>query len=196
MALIGTQIQNRYYNKPTINNLRVTSPPTAKNKRQDYLPHNEVVREGLIRLERADTRKQVAVADETCYKYVKQGRYFSNCPFRKVRNKAYFRENMFLAVKEENGQSLTIDENDFHIDTNDEGEQLKVTMVFMARLDKMEVFKFEHAGVTNALRDDSQLNEALLNKVHYETENELDSDQDRLIHGITSIVCHMTHIEK
>ncbi|GJU56913.1 hypothetical protein Tco_1234679 [Tanacetum coccineum] len=59
MALLGNQIHKRYYNKPTNNNLSITSAPIALNKRQDYLPQNEVVRQGGIRLERADTGKEV-----------------------------------------------------------------------------------------------------------------------------------------
>ncbi|GJX18009.1 hypothetical protein Tco_0218841 [Tanacetum coccineum] len=63
-------------------------------------------------------------------------------------------------------------------------------------LEKMEASKAEHAGVTKALGDDSQLNEAFLNKEHYETKYDLDSDEDRLIHGSTSIFCLMAHIDK
>nr|GEV10202.1 hypothetical protein [Tanacetum cinerariifolium] len=102
MALFRTQIQKQYYTKPTNNNLRIISTPTDK-KRQDYLPHNEVVRQGVIRLERADTGKEVALVDATCYKCGKQGYYFRNCPFGKVRDKAYFRAKMLLAPKEEKG---------------------------------------------------------------------------------------------
>ncbi|GKF95506.1 hypothetical protein Tco_0288241, partial [Tanacetum coccineum] len=49
MALLRTQIQKRYYYKPTNNNLRITSAPTIQNKRLNYLPQNEVVRQDGIR---------------------------------------------------------------------------------------------------------------------------------------------------
>ncbi|GJS15413.1 integrase, catalytic region, zinc finger, CCHC-type containing protein [Tanacetum coccineum] len=53
----------------------------------------------------------------------------------------------------------------------------------------------KHAGVTEALADDAQLNEAFINKVHYDTDYDSSSDQDRLIHGTTSIFYHMAHID-
>nr|GEZ65077.1 ribonuclease H-like domain-containing protein [Tanacetum cinerariifolium]GEZ65248.1 ribonuclease H-like domain-containing protein [Tanacetum cinerariifolium] len=42
MALLGTQIQNWCYDKPTNNDLWITYAPTAQYKRQDCLPRNEM----------------------------------------------------------------------------------------------------------------------------------------------------------
>ncbi|GJV62199.1 hypothetical protein Tco_1468299 [Tanacetum coccineum] len=63
--------------------------------------------------------------------------------------------------------SIWEDENDFYVDTDDEGEQLESNVMFMARLEKMEAFEAEHA----------------------------DSDQDRLIHATTLVFCLMAHID-
>ncbi|GKA80274.1 hypothetical protein Tco_0786870 [Tanacetum coccineum] len=129
MALLETQIQKQCYNKHTA--------PTTLNRRQDYLPSNDMVRQGGIRLERADTGKKVAIADATCYDCRKQGHYSRNYASGKVRDKSYFRVKMLLAAKEENGQALTMNENDFYVETDDEGEQLELNVVFMARLEKI-----------------------------------------------------------
>ncbi|GJY12694.1 hypothetical protein Tco_0382003 [Tanacetum coccineum] len=144
MALLRTQIQKRYYYKPTNNNLRITSAPTIQNKRLNYLPQNEV---------------------------------------------------MLLIAKEKRGQELIANENDFIVDINDEGEQIEENVVFMERLEKMKAFEAEHVGVTKDSVNDSQLIEDLTNKVHYETKCYSDSNQDRLIHGSTSIFCYIAHID-
>ncbi|GKC96511.1 hypothetical protein Tco_1161953 [Tanacetum coccineum] len=91
---------------------------------------NEVVIQGGIRLERTDNGKEIAIEDAKCY----------NCRSKLLRKK---------------GQTLTIDENDFYVDTDDEGEQLEADVVFMERLEKMEAFEAGHPGVTEASRDDS-----------------------------------------
>ncbi|GKD59700.1 hypothetical protein Tco_1297209, partial [Tanacetum coccineum] len=92
-------------------------------------------------------------------------------------------------------QAFTADENDFYVDTDDEGKQLEENVVFITRLEKLEAYKAEHTGVTEALRDDSQLNEAFLNNVHYELDYDSGSDQDRIIHGTTSMFFIMSYIE-
>ncbi|GKD27517.1 hypothetical protein Tco_1233731 [Tanacetum coccineum] len=100
-----------------------------------------------IRLEKVDTGKEVATWDLKCYNCWKQGHYSRNYPTGKVRNKAYFKEKMSLAVKEEQGQVLIADEYDFSVETDDEGEQLDPNVVFMTRLEMMNAFEAEHADV-------------------------------------------------
>ncbi|GKA37106.1 hypothetical protein Tco_0723671 [Tanacetum coccineum] len=73
----------------------------------------------------------------------------------KVRDKSYFREKMLLVAKEELGEALTANENDFFVNTNDEGEQLEANVVFMARLEKVDAFEAEHVGVIETSGDDS-----------------------------------------
>nr|GEZ96930.1 F-box domain, leucine-rich repeat domain, L domain-like protein [Tanacetum cinerariifolium] len=146
-----------------------TSTPTALDKRQDYSLQNEVVRQGGIRLERVDTCKEVFIGDAISYNSGKQGHYSKNYSIGKFRDKSYFREKMLLVAKEEQGESLTINENDLFVNTNDEGEQLEANVVFMARLEKVDAFKDEHVGVTEISRDHSH--GAFINKssqVHHE----------------------------
>nr|GEU31727.1 hypothetical protein [Tanacetum cinerariifolium] len=61
---------------------------------------DEVVRRCGIRLEKADTGKEVAAWDPKCYNCWKQGHYSRNYPTVKVRNKAYFKEKMLAATEE------------------------------------------------------------------------------------------------
>ncbi|GJV82155.1 hypothetical protein Tco_1518025 [Tanacetum coccineum] len=56
---------------------------------------------------------------------------------------------MLLVAKEELGEALTANENDFFVNTNDEGEQLEANVVFMARLEKVDAFEAEHCDVLN-----------------------------------------------
>ncbi|GKD76820.1 hypothetical protein Tco_1339441, partial [Tanacetum coccineum] len=66
--------------------------------------------------------------------------------------------------------------NDLYVDTDDDGEQLEANVVFMARSEKMEAFEAKRVGATEASGDDTQLNEAFLNNVHYETDYDSDID--------------------
>nr|GEY13348.1 integrase, catalytic region, zinc finger, CCHC-type, peptidase aspartic, catalytic [Tanacetum cinerariifolium] len=161
MALLRTQIQKQCYNKHTA--------PTTQNKRQDYLPSNEMVRQCRIRLERADTRKEVAIIDATCYNYKRQCHYSRNYPYGKVRDKSYVRVKMLLAAKKEKGRALTTDKNDFYAETDDEGEQIEANVVFMAILEKMEAFETKN---TSLLR----IQKMILNSLRLSSINELGSE--------------------
>nr|GEU48144.1 hypothetical protein [Tanacetum cinerariifolium] len=112
MAHIGKETQ-KYYNKPTNNSLRTIVAPTILNKKQDYLPQNEVVRQGGIRLERVDMGKEVAIEDPKVLRIT------------------------------EHVQALTTNEHDFLVDYDNEGEQLEANVVFMSRLEKMKSFEVE-----------------------------------------------------
>ncbi|GKA38035.1 hypothetical protein Tco_0724600, partial [Tanacetum coccineum] len=93
------------------------------------------------------------------------------------------------------GHALTTNENDFLVDTDEEGEQLKANVAFMARLKKMKAFEVHHGDVAKTLGRDSQTNEALINQVYYATNNDSESDQHTLIHGTTSILYHMCNVD-
>nr|GEZ70393.1 F-box domain, leucine-rich repeat domain, L domain-like protein [Tanacetum cinerariifolium] len=136
--------------KSTNNSRWTTSAHTTPNTRQDSLSRNEVVRQGEIRLERADMGKEVVVGNPKCFNRRKQGQYSRNRSTRKIRNKTYFIGKMLLAAKEEQGQAFTADEHDFLVYTDDEGEQLEVNEMFLARLEKMNFFETEHADVAEA----------------------------------------------
>nr|GEZ49415.1 hypothetical protein [Tanacetum cinerariifolium]GEZ60177.1 hypothetical protein [Tanacetum cinerariifolium]GFA80359.1 hypothetical protein [Tanacetum cinerariifolium] len=72
-----------------------------------------------------------------------------------------------------------------HYSRNCPSGKVRDKAYYMAKIKigNMEAFKAEHAGVTEASKEDCQLDEEFLNKVHDETE----CDQDRLIHATTLI---------
>ncbi|GJZ02981.1 hypothetical protein Tco_0520942 [Tanacetum coccineum] len=108
-----------------------------------------------IRLERPAMGKEVAIGDPKCYKCEKQGHYSWNYPTRK---------------------------HDFLVDSDNEGERLEANVVFMSRLEKMKSFEVEHAHDAKTSGCDSLTDEALINHVYYATNNDSESDQDKLIH--------------
>ncbi|GJS47786.1 retrotransposon protein, putative, ty1-copia subclass [Tanacetum coccineum] len=86
-------------------------------------------------------------------------------------------------------------EHDFLVDSDNEGEQLEANVVFMSRLEKMKSFEVEHAHDAKTSGCDSLTDEALINHVYYATNNDSESDQDKLIHGTTIIFFHMVNVD-
>ncbi|PWA43445.1 hypothetical protein CTI12_AA535490 [Artemisia annua] len=180
LALLGKQIQKTFYKRPTNNNLRITSAPTTINKRQDLPPRGEAMRQGVQKNEKNDGGQNNQ--DPKCFGCGQQGHFAKNCPNGKVHNKDYYRQKMLLADIEEKGKILNADENDFMMDTDDEGELLETNMVYMASLEKVDVFEAQEEDATPSFDTDAEEDDTLVNKVH--TSDACDYDAlDELIHG-------------
>ncbi|PWA78206.1 hypothetical protein CTI12_AA217360 [Artemisia annua] len=150
---------------------------TAKdiNNLFDLLKHNQVEKN-----ERNDGGQDNQ--DPKCFGYGQHGHFAKNCPNGKVRNKAYYRQKMLLADMEEKGKMLNADENDFMVDTDDEGELLETNMVYMASLEKVDVFEAHEEEATPSYDTDADDSDNLVNHVH--TSDACDYDAlDELTHG-------------
>jgi hypothetical protein len=101
LALLGKQIQRSFYKRPTNNNIRTTSAPTALNKRQDILPRGEVIRQGAQKDDKNDGGQDNQ--EPKCFGCDQLGHFAKNCPNGKVRNRAYYRQKMLLPDMEEKG---------------------------------------------------------------------------------------------
>ncbi|GJX83825.1 putative RNA-directed DNA polymerase [Tanacetum coccineum] len=75
-------------------------------------------------------------ANVQCYKCYEKGHYACECQKPKVCDAEYFREQMLLAMKDEAGNNLSNEENDFMLDTSngEDLEELTATVMLMARL--------------------------------------------------------------
>ena len=104
LALLGKQIQRSFYKRPTNNNLRTISAPTALNNRQDIPPRGEVARQGVQMNDMNDVGQDNQ--EPNCFGYGQQGHFAKNCPNGKVRNRAYYRAKMLLPDMEEKGKIL------------------------------------------------------------------------------------------
>ncbi|PWA53148.1 hypothetical protein CTI12_AA448460 [Artemisia annua] len=167
LALLGKQIQKSFYKCPTNKNLRTTSAPTALNKRQDMPPRGEMIRQGAQKIEKNDAGQDNQ--EPKCFGCGQQGHIAKNCPNGKVRNR-------------EKGKLLSADENDFMMDTYDEGELLETNMVYMASLEKMDIFEAQEEEAIPSYDTDAENDDSLVNKVH--TSDACDYDAlDELIHG-------------
>ncbi|GKF50615.1 UBN2 domain-containing protein, partial [Tanacetum coccineum] len=71
-----------------------------------------------------------------CYDCNEKGHYARECQKPKVCDAKYFREQMFLAMKDEAGSNLNNEENDFMLDTSygEDLEELTAVVMLMARL--------------------------------------------------------------
>nr|GEU98237.1 hypothetical protein [Tanacetum cinerariifolium] len=75
-------------------------------------------------------------ANVQCYNCNEKGHYAHECQKSKVRDSKYFREKMFLAMKDEVGSNLSNEENDFMLNTSyrEELEELTAVFMLMARI--------------------------------------------------------------
>nr|GFA56156.1 hypothetical protein [Tanacetum cinerariifolium] len=73
-------------------------------------------------------------ANVQCYNCNEKGHYARECQKSKVHDSTYFREQMLLAMKDEVGSNLSIENNDFMLDTSygEELEELTATVMLMA----------------------------------------------------------------
>ncbi|PWA39766.1 F-box domain, Leucine-rich repeat domain, L domain-like protein [Artemisia annua] len=72
---------------------------------------------------------------------------------------------MLLADIEEKGLTLTADEHDFLIDTDDEGEIPETNMVFMATLEKDDAYEVSVEEATPSYNTDAENNDAFINRL-------------------------------
>nr|GEW51248.1 hypothetical protein [Tanacetum cinerariifolium] len=82
-------------------------------------------------------KPRMKVMVEMCYNFNEKGQYARDFQKPKVRDAKYFREQMFLAMKDEAGSNLTDEENGFMLDNSygDETlEELTAAVMMMARI--------------------------------------------------------------
>jgi hypothetical protein len=164
LALVSSYRKNHaFFKHPTNNNLITTSAPTALNKRQDIPPRGEVVRQGVQINDKIDVGQDIQ--EPKCFGCGQQGHFAKNCPNRKVPNRTYYRQKMLLADMEEKGKILNAEENEFMVDTDDEGEILETNMVYMASLEKVDVFEAHADDSTPSYDTDAKDDDTLGNKV-------------------------------
>ena len=79
------------------------------------------------------------------------------------------------------------------MDTDDEGELLETNMVFMASLEKVDVFEALDDEATPSYDTDAEEDDSLDNKVHtsYAYDND---DLDEFIHGHISTISKSTRV--
>ena len=100
---------------------------------------------------------------------------------------------MLLADMEEKGKILNAEENDFMMDTDDEGELLETNMVYMASLEKVDVFEAHDGDSTPSYDTDAEDGDTLGNKVHIFDDCDND-DLDEFIHGHISTTSMTTQV--
>nr|GEU77327.1 retrovirus-related Pol polyprotein from transposon TNT 1-94 [Tanacetum cinerariifolium] len=83
------------------------------------------------------TKSNPRKANVQCYNCNEKGHYARDCQKPRVRDTKYFREQMFLVMKDKAGRNLKDEENDFMLDNSygDETlEELTATVIMIARI--------------------------------------------------------------
>nr|GEY43510.1 hypothetical protein [Tanacetum cinerariifolium] len=88
-----------------------------------------------VRMLRKCGRELKGKAIVPCYICNEKGHYARECQKPEVQDAKYFREQMLLAMKDEAGSNLTIEQNDFMLNSSyreDTLEELTVAVMLMA----------------------------------------------------------------
>ncbi|GKD42381.1 integrase, catalytic region, zinc finger, CCHC-type containing protein [Tanacetum coccineum] len=116
MMLLVRAITQRY-STPTNNRLRTSSKTMNQAVIQDGKPNVQ------------------------CYNYNAKGHYAHDCPQPKVCDTKYFREHMLLAMKDEAGENLNEEENDFMLNNHygdDSLKELNAALIMMEHIQLVE----------------------------------------------------------
>ena len=94
---------------------------------------------------------------------------------------------------DEKGKLLSADENDFMVDTDNKGEILETNMVYIASLEKLDVFEAQEEDVTLSYDTDAEEDETHVNKEHTSDACEND-DLHEFIHGHIRTISRPTEV--
>ncbi|GJU00250.1 integrase, catalytic region, zinc finger, CCHC-type containing protein [Tanacetum coccineum] len=131
MMLLVRAITQRY-STPTNNRLRTSSKTM----------NQAVIQDGRVDIQ----RKNIGYVGNgkpnvQCYNYNAKGHYAHDCPQPKVCDTKYFREQMLLAMKDEAGENLNEEENDFMLNNHygdNSLEELNAALIMMEHIQLVE----------------------------------------------------------
>nr|GFD33602.1 hypothetical protein [Tanacetum cinerariifolium] len=91
---------NKFYSKPTNNNLRTSSSSQSVNKKQEF------VKTGDKKEDKKAEKKKRDMSKVKCYNYKKEGHFAKDCKKAKVKYFEYYKTKMLLAKKDKDEQVL------------------------------------------------------------------------------------------
>ncbi|GJW89985.1 retrovirus-related pol polyprotein from transposon TNT 1-94 [Tanacetum coccineum] len=139
MLLLARVISHKF-SSPTNNRIRYggnANKNKGRNRNQLFNAGNRSDESNQIVQRVPRTDSTLRKANVQCYNCNKKGHFARDCQKPKVRDAKYFRQQMFLAMKDEAGSHLSNEENDFMLDNaygEESLEELTAAVMLMARL--------------------------------------------------------------
>nr|GFC96028.1 hypothetical protein [Tanacetum cinerariifolium] len=93
-------LYEKFYSKPTNNNLRTSSSSQSANKKQEF------VKTDTKKVKKKDDEKKRDMSRVKCYNYKKEGHFAKDCKKEKVKDYEYYKIKMLLAKKDKDEQVL------------------------------------------------------------------------------------------
>nr|GFA98551.1 hypothetical protein [Tanacetum cinerariifolium] len=127
----ATVLYEKFYFKPTNNNLRTSSSSQSANKKQEF------VKTDNKRVEKKDDEKKRDMSRVKCYNCKKEGHFAKDCKKAKVKDYEYYKTKMLLAKKDKDEQVLLAKDQAWMGSSSDSDQEINANMVFMAQIDKV-----------------------------------------------------------
>ncbi|GKA33361.1 retrovirus-related pol polyprotein from transposon TNT 1-94, partial [Tanacetum coccineum] len=157
--------RNKYYAKPTNNNLRTSSASSSANKKPEHVKSKEKKED-----KKADEKKQ-DMSKVKCYNCKKEGHFAKDYKKAKVKDYNYYKTKMLLAKKDGDEQVLFAEDQAWIESNSDSDQEINANMIFMAKMAKV---------LSDLEESSSSVKETIAEVSYYTSDSESKSEYETL----------------
>nr|GEV96662.1 retrovirus-related Pol polyprotein from transposon TNT 1-94 [Tanacetum cinerariifolium] len=117
--------QNKFYSKPTNNNLRSSSATSSANKKQEFVKSDDKKEDKKVEEKKRDMSKV------KCYNCKKEGHFAKDCKKAKVKDYEYYKTKMLLAKKDKDEQMLLAEDHAWMESSSDSDQEINANMIII-----------------------------------------------------------------
>nr|GEX48552.1 retrovirus-related Pol polyprotein from transposon TNT 1-94 [Tanacetum cinerariifolium] len=125
------KVVEKFYSKPTNNNLRTSSASISANKKHEYVKSDDKKEEKKVDEKKRDMSKV------RCYNCKKEGYFAKDFKKAKVKDYEYYKTKMLLAKKNKDEQVLLTEDHTWMESSSDSDQEINANMVFIAQIEKV-----------------------------------------------------------
>nr|GFA28987.1 hypothetical protein [Tanacetum cinerariifolium] len=155
--------RNKFYSKPTNNNLRTSSTSNLANKKQEFMKSDDKKEDKKVEEKKRDMSKV------KYYNYKKEGYFAKDCKKAKVKNYEYYKTKMLLAKKDKDEKVLLAEDHAWMESSSDSDQEINANMVFMAQIEKV---------LSDSEASSSSSDDKIAEVSYYTSESESESEHE------------------
>nr|GFA90604.1 nucleolar protein 58-like [Tanacetum cinerariifolium] len=157
--------RQKFYSKPTNNNLKTSSTSQSANKKQEFVKTDDK------KLKKKDDKKKRDMSKFKCYNCKKERHLTKDCKKVKVKDYEYYKTKMLLAKKDKDEQVLLAEDQAWMESSSDSDQEINANMVFMAQIEKV---------LSDSKTSSSSADHKIFEVSYYLSESESESEYETL----------------